>query len=308
MANTTATAIGNQQLYNNAVLRGFVATVAPLRAFSLDVSPAPAEKGQTVNVTFVPSGSAVQAWTDAGGYTTQTGTREAISVALSNHYFVGTALSDIEIANSSLVRLEDMGMQNGRDLGLYVLQNVLSAVSASSFPTGHLVSTSSLLTVDDLVTVRKTASQLKWGLTRNIITNVNGFYALLKDDDLKYIYRGDSNVVQNGQITNVFGWNNIYEANGFPSNMLSGSTTPVYGMAVTPDALCVAMRYLTPAPESNGIVESYPLTDPATGITIGARKWYDANAGKTKLVYECVWGKAVANKYAAINLAAGLDA
>lgn len=306
MANTTATAVGNQQLYNDFVLKGFVATIAPLRSFSFDASPAPGEKGQSVNMTFVASGSAASSWTEANGYTISTGTRAAITVALSNHQFVGTALTDIEIANSSLMRLEDQALMDGRRLGLTVLSDVISAITGSTHSNGYNFASSSLVTVDGLVAVRKVASQLSWGLTRNIILNVNGFGALLLDDDLKYIYRGDSNAVQNGTLQNIFGWQNVYEASGYPTTLVSGSNTQI-GCAVTPDALAVAMRYLTPAPEAAGIVEAYPLTDQATGITLGYRKWYDPDLGKVKSVYECVWGKTVGNPNGAINLTATVD-
>lgn len=312
MANTTAAAVGNQQLYSDYVLQGFVATIAPLRSFSFDVSPLPAEKGQTVNVAYVASGSTPGTWAEATGYAMQASTRAAISVALSNHKYVSSYLTDIEVANSSLMRIQDQALANGRALGLAVLTDCINAVTASSYLNYTYAASSSLWTIDKLVEARKTAATLNWGLTRNVIVNPTIYYYLLKDDDLKYIYRGSTGAVEQGQLTNVFGWNNVYEASGFPT-MYTGSgpvagTDTVAGLAVTPDALAVAVRYLQPQPEAAGIVESYPVTDPATGITIGFRKWYDPNYGQTRTVYECVWGKAVANTNAAISLTYHQDA
>jgi hypothetical protein len=63
------------------------------------------------------------------------------------------------------------------------------------------------------------------------------------------------------------------------------------------------MRYLQPQPEAAGAgVVSSALTDPTTGVTIGVRTWYDPALGQTKRVYEALWGSAVGNPNAAINL------
>ena len=308
MANTTATAVGQEQLYNANVLKGFVETLTPLTAFVTDVSPSAAEKGYTVNVSYVPSGSAAFSVTDGTGYTSFNSTRQNKSVSLDRHYAVGAALSDREMSNSSIVRIEDTAYNDGAVLATYVFQDVLGAISASSFPNGYNVASSSLFSVDHLVGVRKVCSNAKWpAMQRNVILNVNPYVALLKDDDLKYIYKGDSTVINTAKITNTFGFDNIWESNAFPT-LVSGSTT-VMGLAVNPNAVIFASRYLAPAPEAaQAGLQSEALTDPSTGITIGMRKWYDLTTGQVKRVYECLWGRAVANTNAAINITCTVDA
>jgi len=308
MANTIASAIGQTQLYNDMVLKGFVATLAPLMTFAHDVSPAPSDRGYTVNVSFVPSGSTPTAFVAGTGYTTFNSTRESKAVSLNNHYWVGSSLSDKEIAESALVKLEDTAFNDGAELATYVFQNVISNITASAFANGHNVSSSSLYTVDELITARKLAGNLKMPSNgRNVILNINAFHSLLKDDDLKYIYKGDNNTVTTGRIQNLFGLQNVWEVNGYPTTLVSGSNKQV-GIFAVKDALLFANRYLAPQPEaaSAGVV-SAPLTDPTTGLTIGVRTWYDATLGQTKRVYECLWGSAVGNNKAAINLTATVD-
>jgi len=308
MANTIATAIGQTQLYNAGVLKGFVSTLAPLMSFARDVSPSPAEKGYTVNVSFVPSGSTPFAVAAATGYNAFNSTREAKAVSLDQHFAVASALSDREIAESPIVRLEDTAYNDGAELATKVFQSVISKITGSSFPNGYNVASSSVYTVDELVGARKLAGNLKMPLnSRNVILNVNAFHGLLKDDDLKYIYRGNTTTTDQGTLTNVFGYKNIWEVNGFPTGQVSGSNKQV-GVLVTPDALLFAMRYLQPAPEAASAgVASESLTDPSTGITIGVRTWYDATLGQTKRVYEALWGSAVGNSNAAIQLTATVD-
>lgn len=304
MANNIAAAVGQTQIYNDFVLKGFVATLAPLMSFANDVSPAPSERGYTVNVSFVPSGSSPTAFVEGTGYTGFNSTREAKAVSLDKHYYVGSSLSDKEIANSSLVKLEDTAYNDGAELATYIFQDVISKISGSNFPNGYqLAGSASLVTADSLIQARKVAGNLKVPVNnRNIILNVDAYHGLLSDDDFKYIYKGNTETVSNGVITNFFGVKNVWETNGYPTGLVSGSARQV-GTLVSKDALLFAMRYLQPAPEASGAgVVSAPLTDPTTGITIGVRTWYDPTVGATKRVYEALWGSAVGNNKAAINL------
>jgi hypothetical protein len=278
-------------------------------SFANDVSPAASERGYTVNVSFVPSGSAATAWASATGYNTFNSTRESKTVTLDQHYYVGSSLNDKEIAESSLVKLEDTAFNDGAQLATYVFQNVISKISGSNFANGYNAASSSLYTVDDLIAVRKTAGNLKMPVTnRNVILNVIAFHCLLKDEDLKYISRGTAGTVENGTIQNLFGVKNVWEVNGYPTTLVSGSNKQV-GVFVCPDALLFAMRYLQPQAEAASAgVSAQPLTDPTTGITIGVRQWYDASLGQTKRVYEALWGSGVGNSSGAINLTATVDA
>jgi hypothetical protein len=305
MANASATAISQQQLYNQGVLNGFVSILAPLRAFTTDLSPAPAEKGYTVNVSFIPSGSNAAQFVEGTGYTVQAATREARSISLSNHWFVSTALTDFEIANSSLMRIEDTAFQQGAALGKYVFQNIAAKLSGSNFAVGSNQSSSSAYTVANLIDARKLATDLNWNGQKNIIVNPTVYAALLKDTKMLYINRGDDQTVKTGVMSNVFGWDNIFESTAYPlTTQVSGSNIQV-GACVDPNAVLVAMRYLQPQDDGGKqLIEAFPISDPVSGITLGYRKWYDANLGQVKSVYECVWGSAVGNANAAINLTA----
>lgn len=309
MGNNIDTTIAQTQLYNQNVLKGFVSTVAPLTAFATDFSPAAAERGYTVNVSFVPSGSAPFAVAGSTGYNTFNSTRELKSVSLDQHYAVGAQLSDREIANSTLIRLEDTAFNDGAELGTKVFQSVASVISGSNHPNGYNVSSSSLMTVDDLIAIRKIAGNNKMPMSsRNIVLNVNAIHGLLKDDDLKYIYKGSSETVSTGTIKDVFGFKNVWEVNGFPTGLVSGSNKQI-GFAAVPDAVCVAMRTLTPPPEAAAAGVNYEvLTDAQTGISLGVRTWYDPTLGVTKRVYEALWGAAVGNRNGAINITATVDA
>lgn len=305
MSNSTGTAVKNTQIYNQSVLNGFVSVIAPLLSFSTDISPIATERGQTVNISFIPSGSTPAAWSESTGYVDSGTTREAKSVSLDQHYYLYSSLTDREIAESSLVRITDAGEILGKTLGLYVVKDVVGIISGSNFPNGVHINSSSLFSVDQIAAVRKVTSGLGWPTTKNIVLNVNAFNSLLKDDDLKYMYKGNSDVVDNGAVKNIFGFQNVFEATDYPTTLVSGSNKQI-GFAAHPSAVLFASRYLVPG-DGNKYTEAMPLTDAQTGCTIGYRSWYDENYGKQKTVYECLWGKSVGNSKAAVNLTATVD-
>jgi len=306
MANTTGAGVGNQQLYNDNVLKGFVASLAPLMVFTWDVSPAPAEKGQAVNVVFIPSGSTPQAWAEGTGYSIQTATRVARQVTLSNHYFVSTGLTDIEIANSSLMKIEDTAFNQGASLGNYVFASIAATITGSNFNGNDKwfnVATASAYATADLVKVRKQASNLNWGANRNIVVTPQAYYGLLNDTRMLWTNRGDTDAVKQGVLRDVYGWNNVFESTGLPTQVSSSNNQ--IGFAATPDACLCAMRYLMPGDEGGKqLIEAYPLVDERSGIVLGYRKWYDPNLGQVKSVYEAVWGSTLGNSQAAIILTA----
>jgi hypothetical protein len=308
MSNTISTAVGQQQLYNNFVLQGFVDVLSPLMGFSTDLSPAAVEKGYTVNVSYFSGSAAPSQFVEGTGYANQTSTQTAKAVSLSNHYFVSNALSDAEMANSSLVRIEDRGIQLGAELASYVFQNVISNITATNHGNNvYSTTSSSAYRVSDIIAVRKLASNLKWGEQgRNIIINPNVAYGLLQDAYYKYDARGDGSTTVTGNLPTTFGFN-MNESTAYPTNITSGSLKQV-GIAANSNALLFASRYLAPGDEGKTLIDAYPLTDPnGSGLTIGYRKWYNPVLGTVQSVFECVWGSGVGNPAAAINLYASVD-
>lgn len=308
MPNTTDTAVAQTQLYDDYVLKGFVSTLAPLMIFSTDISPAPSERGYTVNISYLPSGSNPYE-VGTSGYNSFATTRVSKTVTIDQHYAVGSALSDKEIANSTLMKIEDSAYNDGAALATYVFQNVVGKISGSNFAAGVNVATSSNLTSDDLLNVRKFAGNLKIPLNgRAIVLNVNGMHGLLKDDDLKYIYRGTTDATMEGVVGKFFGVNGVYEVNGYPTDIVSGSNKGI-GFLASKDALLFASRTLTPSPlASDAGVQYSVISDSTTGLSLGVRRWYDATLGTEKRIYEALWGSAVGNPKAAVNITATVDA
>jgi len=296
MANTNTTMTTN--LYLDQALKGFVDYFVPINVWTVDASPAPTQRGAAVVVPFVISGSTAADWTEALGYVAQNATREGKTVTLNKHKYVYTYLTDTEVANSSITSLMQVAYNQGASLAATVITDVMTAFTSSNFSNGQLLNSSSLVTVDSLVDVRAAVSALKWPeVDRNVIMKSTPFKFLLKDDDLKYIYRGSTEVVTGAQIRNVFGWNGVFENNLLPS-LDGGNNATLAHVACNKDCLIVANRYLAPQ-DGHKYSFAAPATDPASGLTLGMREWYDENLGRKISVIECSYGYAVGNSAAA---------
>lgn len=282
------------QLYLDAVLKGFTDYFVPLNIFSLDASPSPVQRGQTVRVPFIISGSTAQDF--SGTYSAQASTRQGLDVTINKHKFVYAATTDTELADSAIASLEQVGHNQGESLAAAVLTDIFTVFTGSNFSNGQTLASSSLVTVDSLVDVRAAVSALKWPEAgRNVIMKSTPFKFLLKDDDLKYIYRGDAQAITSAQIKNVFGWNGIYENNLLPT---SDSGATLAHVAVNRDAVIIANRYLAPQ-SGHAYSAAQALTHKPSGLVLGVRKWYDNDTGELRNIIECNYGYRVGNPAAA---------
>lgn len=284
------------QLYLDTAMKGFADYFVPINLFSLDASPAPSARGQSIVVPFVVSGSTAANWAAATGYASQDNTREGLEVTLNKHKYVYAGLNDTEVADSSITSLEQVAYNQGASLAAAVWTDIATVFTSSNFTNGTTLASSSLVTVDTLIDLREAISGLKWPeIGRNVIMKSKPFKFLLKDDDLKYIYRGNDKAVTSAQITNVFGWQGVFENNLLPT--LDAGVTLAH-VAVNPDAVIIANRYLAPqAGHKYSFVGQ--STHAPSGLTLGAREWYDENYGKKQTILECSYGYRVGNPSAA---------
>jgi hypothetical protein len=294
MANTATNM--TTQVYLDWTLKGFTDYFVPMNIWTLDASPAPVDRGSQVVVPFVISGSVAQDWAAATGYVAQSATREGLQLNINKHKYVYTHLNDTEVANSAITSLQQVAYNQGAGLAAAVATDILTVFTSSNYSNGATLDSASLVSVSSLIDVREAVSGLKWPeVGRNIIMKSKGFKFLLKDNDLKYIYRGSGEVQTGAQIRNVFGWEGVYENNLLPS-LDSGKT--LAHVSCNRDAVLVANRYLAPQ-EGHKYSVAVAATHPESGITLGLREWYDEAYGRKNSVIECSYGYRVGNPAAA---------
>jgi hypothetical protein len=219
-----------------------------------------------------------------------------LTLNIDKHKYVYTHLTDTEVANSAITSLQQVAYNQGASLAASVATDIMTVFTSSNYSNGQTLASASLVTVDELVNVRESVAGLKWPeIGRNIIMKSKGFKFLLKDDDLKYIYRGSTEVVTGAQVRNVFGWEGVYENNLLPTSDRQGTLAFV---ACNRDAVIVANRYLAPQ-DGHKYSSAIAATHPESGITLGLREWYNEDLGRKNSVIECSYGYRVGNSAAA---------
>lgn len=286
----------NHTIITNAALEAFTAALTPLSAFSLNVSPDPAQRGDKVKVLWTPAQAGAIDF--AGTYTMQDSTAEGKDVSLDRHKFASWSLTDKEIANQPQIELERFGQQKGFQLAKAVVQDIFGLILAANFAEIGHTGLAANFDSDSVVDIGKIADDNDWPeMGRALVLSAAYHAALRKDPALKdaSAYAG-GDVIRRGQVPSLDSFEAIYKSSLVPAN---GEN--LVGFAATADAMLVAMRYLQPQ-EGHKYHIAEPVTDPATGISMGYRQWYSEDTGASKAALEVVYGRLTGNPKALLRV------
>ena len=266
---------------SDAALQAFTDYMFPLNAMAIDFNDT---DEYTINVPLVSADAAHNFTAGTTKYSDNAGGAvTGIAVTMSDHKYSPVMLNDTQYANSSMIRLEDMGYQAGEALAAAVMADVMSEVTNANF-SSKLTKGHALFDYDSVVDIKTLVDGNLAKANRSLVLNASYYNELLKDEGLKSkaVYGGD--VMKSGLMQNVAGFRNIYECTNIPSN-----SENLVGFACNPSAIAMGIRYLGPQPGADYIT-AMPIVHPETGITIGLRKFYDKDAGIMYLIYECNYG------------------
>lgn len=273
----------DDEIFSQAALEGYTATLVPLTSFSIDFAPDPTPAGNTV---LVPLIGALTATTFGGSYATTNGSLSAITITINRHKVIGVGQSDLDAAGSSLARLERFGFQQGQALAIAVLQDIASLWTTANFGLATAVS------VVDFGIAQIRAARLLLGTAkapatdRNMILDVAPFDNLLGISNfLQVNLSGSQETLRDGQVGRALGFD-IFESNGLPG------TNSVMGFAGHASAIAIAMRYLMPQSGHKYDI-ARAVADPTTGAVFGMRAHYDENTGNRFINLEANYGYSV---------------
>lgn len=273
----------DEEIFLTKALEGYVSTLAPLSAFSLNCSDEILNR-QGDNV-LVPLIGALTA-TTFSAYNVSGGTASVITVSINRHKHVSVSSTDLLAASTSVVNLESFGYQAGAALGLLTFQDIMALVITSNFS----LATSVSIVDFGIAQIRAGRLQLQQAKVpfagRSMVLDVEPFDNLIGLSQFLIAQNaGDNNALREGQTGRIFG-TDVFETNGLPG------TTSVMGFIGHQTAIAVAMRYLRPQ-EPGAYQAAMPVTDPTTGMTFGFRKHYDPNTGVAYMNLEANFGSSV---------------
>lgn len=273
----------DDEIFTQAALEGYINTLTPFAAFSSNFSSEViGRKGDTVLVPLIGSLTA----TTFSAYNICGGTQTVITVSINKHKHVPVGQNDLTAAASSKANLESFGYQAGAALGLLVFQDVTSLITTANFSLATAVS------VVDFGIAQIRAGRLDLSTNkvpfqgRSMILDVAPFDNLLGISNfLQVNLAGSNETLREGQVGRALGFQ-VYETNG-----LAG-TGSVMGFMGHMSGIAIASRYLAPQ-DPGAYMSAGPVTDPATGLTLGFRKHYDPNTGTAYINLEANYGYSV---------------
>ena len=267
-----------------SALLPFRAALTPLRAFSTNFSPEPADKLDTVRVPVV--GAPGLSSDFAGNYTANAdSTVTVIPVQLNRHKFKTVHVTAREAAETALNVLDTLVAGAVKQLAQDVLQDIFSEITAANYGTPAIPAVAaSAFDYKKVLGVREACSLAKMPITdRSLVLDGAYYTALLADAVVKSSFYAP--IVQPGvveaQIRRLAGFD-IHETVILPEN-----GEQLVGFAAHPSGLAVAMRYLVPVAQYD---EAGAVTDPETGLTFGYLRYTETSSNRIFVTVEALYG------------------
>jgi hypothetical protein len=279
----TLTNVQDIKVAQNALLP-FRGALLPIRAFSSNFSPDPAEKLDTVRVPVV--GAPTQSSDFAGSYTANPdSTVTVIPVSLNRHKFKTVHVTAREAAETGFNVLDTLVSAAVKQLAQDVLQDIFSEITAANYGAPVIPAlAASAFDYKKLLAVREACSAVKMPVTDRSLVLDGAYYTNLLGDDV--VAKGFvPQVVQPGIMDAV-----IRRLAGFDLHetvILPENGEKLVGFAAHPSGLAVAMRYLEPVAEYD---EAGAVTDPETGLTFGYLRYTETQSNRIFVTVECLYG------------------
>lgn len=279
----TLTDVKDIKVAQNA-LQPWMAALTPMRAFSTNFSPEPADKLDTVRVPFV--GTPTQSSDFAGNYTQNAdSTVTVIPVQLNRHKFKTVHLTAREASETAFNVLDSLVSSAVKQLAQDVLQDIFSAITAANYGDPVLDALApAAFDYKKLLAIREACSEVKMPVTDRSLILDGAYYTNLLGDDIvakSFIQPLAQPGIVDAQIRRLAGFD-LHETVILPEN-----NEKLVGFAAHPSGMAVAMRYMVPVANYE---EAGAVTDPETGLTFGYLRYSEIQSNRIFVTVECLYG------------------
>ncbi len=284
MANTFSTV--NNTFIGNLVLDQFVATLAPLAAFTSNCTNQVAFRGDTVKILNVQTSSAALDYADTGTYVMQHAEASGIDVTLNKHKYTSVELKDTEVRDAQILSAENFYRSKGYGLALAVMSDLMTFVSSSFKASTTTVSASPAFSSSAVVGLTAVADNANWTpYNRAMVLNPTQHSYLRQDSNILFSQIAASLMDKNATktVSSLDDWH-IYKTGIVP--------TQTCGYICVPQALCFASRVVAPQ-TPNQYSDMQILTDPDSGLAITQLQWHNPDSGARRLAWIVNYGYAL---------------
>lgn len=283
-----ATISFNDTIFAQEALKAFTAKLAPLRAFSRSLDGDTGKKGDAIVIPYISAMTATTFNSSTANYQTGGGAVTHNTVNLNQHNIVTFDITDLQSANSSAARFDEIAMQAGRALGQKVLENIWKLITTTNFGSASITTAEANYGLEELIALRAVLAgrnvDVDPGVCSFIHNTVVGAALLGSTNVLQAYAIGDNQAARQGTLGRLVGFD-TYETNILPT-----AATSLVAFVAHPDSINVAMRYLQPLAGSEYLAVERAV-DPS-GIVMGYRRSFDQATGTMYGAFECLYGTA----------------
>ena len=270
-----------------SAIKPFMATLLPIRAFSSNFSPEPADKLDTIRVPIVGAPSPASDF--SGSYTADVDSSiDVAPVQLNRHKYKTVHVTAREASETALNVLETLVGSAVKQLAQDVLQDIFTEITAANYGDPAIAAlASTAFDYKKVLGVRESCANARMPSTdRALVLDAAYFSNLLGDDIVAKSFMPPVALpgVVAGVIRRLAGFD-VYDTTILPN------TEKLVGFAGHPSCLAVAMRYLEPVAQYD---EAGAVTDPATGLTFGYLRYTETSSNRIFVTVECLYGFKVA--------------
>ena len=278
----------DQALIAQAGFEAFKAAIAPLNSFTTDFSSEAMAKSASVS-TRVITGMSAGAF--SGSYISGDTTTTVKTVTLNQHSFRAFHQTDVEggktPVNVMLAQAAEASYAVGAAIFDYVTGLIVAATYGDTAADKVTVAIASF-DADDVADGAKLMDDKDIPETNRSLILGNGYMASLRKDNALQVASayGGSEVIREGSVGRLLG-HDVYRTNAFSSTFTGENSQ---GIGAHPSAMAVAIRPVVPQDEGSQLIAFQTPTDPASGLTLGYRAWYDPNTGIKWGSFEALYG------------------
>jgi len=269
------------QIYSNKLITALRRKLAPIFAFSLDLSAEAAQKGDTIQVPLILAASAADFNATTHNYKASNDDITAKEVKLNKRKLSKFGIDDAANANFPASWWEGKSAMSVNACGAAALADVYALITAENYGDEEKDKLQiSLAGFKKAGVGQIRAAAVKKGLLPSasaLCLNPDFYSALLADlDSASY---GGEEAIRQGYIPNLLGFGKIIEVPDYDSP----------GYVCHPDAIAFANRYLAPVDPSS-YSEAGSVTEDETGLTVGIRRYGDPDTGLLSVSAELCYG------------------
>jgi len=299
-------------MYNDNVARvglsAYASMLAPLSAFSLNLSADAASQGLAVKTRIVP----VTSGTVGDLVTTHTGlytdaiddvAMTAVDVSLSAHPVMCFALTDSENNEVESGVMSDTLIRMIKSNAYAISTNVLATVWATidtTYATGVSAVAASAFDADDVADLRTYCSMTSaWHFgegDETLILDSNYYGALRKDNAIQDLSASGLNTLQSGMVSMCNGFKCI-EA----PTLAASAASNTGAFACKPAGQAIAMRGVN-TQSSPDFMAFEIMQDDESDVVLTYSAWFDRNYKRVIHCFETLWGRADANTSAIVRV------